>query len=223
MHITQPTSLSLDLASVMRGLRVTLGFWGVRRSMSEALMALVSRLLERVCARLERLEARFFAGTLRRSGPRVVVVSAEGVVERAAVAAAVMAATADRGGERIWPFRFGWLLPLMGPFRHEGVARGTQLRAILERPELVALLIAAPQARRILLPLCRMLAVESSVLRPRVAGDAKAMDGAAPDGPARPVVVRTRVSRRREEIVHLRPLQPWVLAAARHWKKLDGE
>jgi hypothetical protein len=43
---------------------------------------------------------------------------------------------------------------------------------VLETPEMVALLEAAPQAARILTPLCRMLAIESSVLRPGAAGPA---------------------------------------------------
>ena len=104
-------------------------------------MQMVLALLGRVCSRLERLENRFLAGTLRRVGPRVVVVAEDGVVERM---------VPSRKAERIWPFRFGWLLPLMGPFRHDGVARGSQLQAILERPEVVALLVASPQAARIL-------------------------------------------------------------------------
>ena len=120
MHLTEPTPLTTDLAGVLRGLRLTLGFWGVRRSMSEALMQMVLALLGRVCSRLERLEARFLAGTLRRVGPRV-----GGAVERPARVKV----------ERIWPYRFGWLLPLMGPFRHEGAVRGLQLQAILERPD----------------------------------------------------------------------------------------
>jgi hypothetical protein len=46
---------------------------------------------------------------------------------------------------------------------------GLQVRAVLEQPEMVALLTASPQAARILRPLCRALAIETSLLRPGVA------------------------------------------------------
>jgi hypothetical protein len=42
---------------------------------------------------------------------------------------------------------------------------GSQLRAVLETAEMVALLEACPQAGRMLRPICRMLAVEVSLLR----------------------------------------------------------
>ena len=153
-------------------------------------MGMVLALLGRVCSRLERLEARFLAGTLRRVGPRV-----GGAVERPARVKV----------ERIWPYRFGWLLPLMGPFRHDGVARGSQLQAILERPEVVALLIAAPQAARILRPLCRMLAIDASVLRPGWVAKVK---------PEKVVVVRLRTPRPVVDWGRI-PLPRGVLAAAR--------
>ena len=195
MHITTPPFLTTDLAGVMRGLRVSRGFWGVRRSMSEALMQMVIALLGRVCLRLERLEARFLAGTLRRVAPRVVLPATD-VVERV---------VRKPEGERIWPYRFGWLLPLMGPFRHEGAVRGHQLQAILERPEVVALLIAAPQAARILTPLCRMLSVDAQVLRPGRVVKAK---------PEKVVVARVRKPRPVVDWGRI-PLPRGVLAAAR--------
>ena len=123
---------------------------------------------------------------------RVVVVAEKVAVERVKV-------------ERIWPYRFGWLLPLMGPFRHDGVARGSQLQAILERPEVVALLIASPQAARILRPLCRMLAVDTSVLRPGRVARVK---------PAKVVAVRVRKPRPAVDWGRI-PLPRGVLAAAR--------
>jgi hypothetical protein len=73
---------------------------------------------------------------------------------------------------------------------------------------MVALLVAAPQAARILRPLCRMLAVETSLLRPGV-------DGAVvPDEVVE--VVRVRVRKPRVAIDFGRiPLPRGVLAAAR--------
>ena len=41
-----------------------------------------------------------------------------------------------------------------------------QLQTVLQRPEMVELLKAAPQAARILAPICRMLAIDTAVLRP---------------------------------------------------------
>ena len=158
-------------------------------------MGMLLALLGRVCSRLERLEARFLAGTLRRFGPRVMV-AREVALEMVEPSPKV---------ERIWPFRFGWLLPLMGPFRHEGAVRGMQLKAILERPEVVALLIAAPQAARLLTPLCRMLAVEPSVLRPGRMATIK---------PEKVVVVRVRPPRPVLDWGRI-PLPLGVLAAAR--------
>ena len=45
---------------------------------------------------------------------------------------------------------------------------GSQLRAALETPEMVALLTASPEAGRVLRPICRMLGIEVTVLRPGV-------------------------------------------------------
>jgi hypothetical protein len=76
---------------------------------------------------------------------------------------------------------------------------------------MVALLVAAPQAARILRPLCRMLAVETAVLRPRVAGAAADVD------PVEIIpVVKKRVRRPRVPVDWGRiPLPKGVLAAAR--------
>ena len=120
--------------------------------------------------RMERLAGRFVAGTLRRfsggAGSRGRGVAAGSGRSR-------------RGG--VFPGGFAWLVRLMG-WRVAGY--GLQLRAILVAPEMVALLAAAPQAGRILRPMCRMLGVETALLRPgratvavRAAGVA---DGAAP-------------------------------------------
>ena len=59
--------------------------------------------------------------------------------------------------------RFGWLVRAVG---YEAAGFGSQLRAVLETPEMVALLAACPEAGRVLRPLCRALAIETEVLRP---------------------------------------------------------
>ena len=89
---------------------------------------------------------------------------------------------------------------------YNGVAFGSQLRAVLERPEVVALLVEAPQIGRILLPVCRMLGVESSVLRPGVVR------------PVRVIVPKVAVVRKRvRKVVDWGriPLPRGVLAAAK--------
>ena len=82
----------------------------------------------------------------------------------------------------------------------------------MRQPEMVELLLAAPQAARILRPVCRMLAVDARLLRPRP-------EGAAEVVPADVVeVVRARVRKRvvRAPVDWGRiPLPRGVLAAAR--------
>ena len=56
---------------------------------------------------------------------------------------------------------------------YEAAGYAEQVRALLAEPEMVALIQSAPQARRVLAPLCRMLGIEREVLAPRqVVGDA---------------------------------------------------
>jgi len=143
------------------------------------------------------LMARFQAGTLVRRACRADA-AAGAPVERTPRGRAVWA----------WPGRFGWLVRLAS---YHAAGYGSQLRAVLGQPEMIALLRAAPQAGRILRPVCRMLAVETSLLRPRP-------EGAAPEiVPAEVApVVKTRVRRRRVPIDWGRiPLPRGVLAAAR--------
>ena len=81
---------------------------------------------------------------------------------------------------------------------------------MLAQPEMKALLVACPQARRLLRPVCRALAVETSVLHPLAPGEVAVV-----------TVRKTPVRRPREVVVHLRPLQPYVVAAVRAWKKRE--
>ena len=173
--------------------------WGVRQWLSAALLGLLHQRLCQIAFKMERMLARFQAGKLWRLAPRAVVVKAvAGEVE-----ARVIVAPA-----RIWPTRFAWLVRL-GGYRVAGC--GGQLQAVLERPEMVALLLAAPQAGRILRPLCRMLAVDRSWLRPRPAGSV--VEVAAEVLAA---VVKKRVRKPREVIDFGRiPLPRGVLSAAR--------
>jgi hypothetical protein len=109
---------------------------------------------------------------------------------------------------RIWPGRFGWLVRLVS---YQAAGYGCQLQVILGQPEMVDLLLAAPQAARILRPVCRMLAVETSLLRPRLVG------AVAEVVPVESVpVVKKRVRRPRVAVDWGRiPLPRGVLSAAR--------
>jgi hypothetical protein len=91
---------------------------------------------------------------------------------------------------------------------------GAQLRAVLETPEMVALLIACPQAGRVLLPICRMLSVERSVLR--LQGGRRRVRVAAADIVEDGESGRIRVRPARKAVVVERiPLPRGVLSAAR--------
>jgi hypothetical protein len=61
-----------------------------------------------------------------------------------------------RQRERLLPQKFGWLIRFVP---YEAACFGSQLQHLLCQPEMVALLEAAPQAGRILRPLCWMLAI----------------------------------------------------------------
>ncbi len=151
----------LSLAAVIHALRGSVGGWSVRGVLSVALGLLVYRRLGVIGARMERLAARFVAGRLSRP----VTVSG---VRRVSAGSGVRVVRA-----RIWPCGFGWLVKAAS---WQAAGYGCQLRAVLETPEMVALLTAAPQAVRVLRPLCRMLAIETRVLRPGVVVEAVAAD-----------------------------------------------
>jgi hypothetical protein len=140
----------VNLSAVILGLRVAVAAWGGRRWLDEALVHLVHRRLGEMIRRIEGMVARFQAGTLRPAGVR---------------AAAPPREAQTAAGTRLWPCRFGWLVRAAA---WEAAGLGCRLRAVLETPEVVAMLAACPQAVRVLRPLCRALAIETSVLRPGV-------------------------------------------------------
>ncbi len=144
----------MSLSAVILGLRGSVGAWSLRGWLSAALGLLLHRRLGEICRRMERMAARFAAGRLWRIG------AGEARAPRDAV---VADGVRGQAGERIWPLGFGWLMKAAS---WPAAGFGSQLRAVLETPEMVALLVAAPAAGRVLRPLCRMLAIETSVLRP---------------------------------------------------------
>jgi hypothetical protein len=56
-----------------------------------------------------------------------------------------------------WPQNFAWLIKMLP---YQAACFGSQLQHQFSQPEMVALLEAAPQAGRLLRPLCRMLAID---------------------------------------------------------------
>ncbi len=146
------TSSGLSLSGVILALRAMVGRWGGRGVLTGVLGLLLYRRLGEICRRMEGMAARFRAGRVLRRAVRVDVTGGVAVVRGARVR-----------GERVWPLAFGWLVKAAA---HEAAVFGGQLRMVLEQPEMQALLVASPQAMRVLRPLCRMLAVETSLLRP---------------------------------------------------------
>jgi hypothetical protein len=97
------------------------------------------------------LMERVRTGRQRGGWCRVSPVLVEGAVSRASARAVVSL-----------PRRFGWLVGLVG---YQAAGHGSQLAALLDAPEMLALVRDVPQARRILRPLCRMLGVDCAGLR----------------------------------------------------------
>jgi hypothetical protein len=184
----------LDLSAVIRALRGSVGGWGGRGLLGQVLVMLLYRRLGGICGKIERLCQRFQAGRLWRAPARADVVAPVGADGRKRALAL-----------QVLPRRFAWLVRLVG---YQAAGYGCQLRVILEQPEMVELLQASPQAGRILRPLCRMLAVETALLRPRPAGSVVVAEVAP--------VVKVRVRRPRAPIDWGRiPLPRGVLSAAR--------
>jgi hypothetical protein len=178
-----------NLSVVILALRKELGGWGLRGFLSTVLVLLVYRRLGEIVRTMEGMAARFRAGTLRR------------VVGRASGAARAAA----EGGRRVWPGRFGWLVRAAS---WQAAGYGCQLEAVLRQPEMVALLLAAPQAARVLRPVCRALAIDPALLRPLLPGEV------APAAPVREVKPRVRKPRPKVDWGRI-PLPRGVLAAAR--------
>lgn len=165
------------------------GGWQKLGLLEHALAWLLYRRLGLVCRRMERLAARFLAGKVFLPRARVTRVAGGST------------------GVRVWPGRWAWLVRVAG---WHAAGYGSQLAAVLGTPDMVALLRAAPQAGRMLKPICRMLAVDTALLRPQADGSPGAVVVA---------VVRERVPRVRGPRVPVDwgriPLPRGVLAAAR--------
>ena len=154
--------------------------------MQVAMILLVCTRIRRIERKIQALLARFQAGTL-------VVRSGSGTRRPSAAKGLPRSPTAQL------PRSFGWLI-VQVPYQAAGY--GSQLRAVLGDPEMVGLLRASPQARRVLAPLCRMLMIEPEVLTPVEVVAPEVVAKASPeDSPEAPPMVR------KEGEAH-RPLEP---------------
>ncbi len=134
--------------TVVFGLMMAVGLWAIDR----ALVPLVCQRVSQIKQRIERMILRFQAGKLWRMQPR---------------AAAVQAKRASRAKPAFrLPRDYGWLLKAG---THRAAFYTLQLQTLLSTPEMAAMLETSAQARRVLRPLCRALAVDVpwAVRRPR--------------------------------------------------------
>ncbi len=178
------TTLTTNFRSILDGLKVTLGLIAHRDARVRALLTLAWYRIHRTINRFERLVALWQTGNLPK--PRI----------RAPRAKRLTPATP---APRL-PSGQAWLVRRLQD--HHVNTRASQLQYFLANTrELAAFLEAAPQANRLLRPVCRMLGVPPPVpLPPR----AQAARPARPRKPPRPRPARPRPARPRPP----RPSQP---------------
>jgi hypothetical protein len=153
---TPVAAAGADAAAATEG---SVGGWAGRGLFSAALAWLLYRRLGEIQRDMAGLMARFQSGRLWRVMTRA---SAKRPVPESVGSATACGVGAGDGaaGARIWPRDFGWLVRFAA---YQAAGFGLQLRNVLTQPDMVALLAAAPRARRVLRPLCRMLAVETAL------------------------------------------------------------
>ncbi len=148
MSLTETLSVADRFALSLDGLRRVVAARIAGGMMAAAMILLVWQRLQRIERRIKGMLARFRQGRLV---VRRAVISRVGVVR-------------SGGGVARLPRDFAWLVKLVP---YQAACFAGQISTLLGEPEMVALLAAAPQARRVLAPLCRMLGIDADVLRPR--------------------------------------------------------
>jgi hypothetical protein len=166
------------LRVILHGLRAALGGWGLEAKLG----ILLHRRVGEAARRIERMLVRFRADKLWRMPARTS--------PRPGRCGAI------RQANGALPRRFGWLVKI-GGYRAAGYR--AQLEMALQTPEMSALLEAAPQAARIMRPLCRALALEWPTPPPK---------------PEKIKTIRARKPRPRPEPFRI-PLPRGVISAAR--------
>ena len=129
-------TVAANLRVILRGLLAALGAWRVETVIAVVLYRRISGAIRQI----ERMLMRFRAGTLRHQPHRFVPKP-----------------QMHRKPAARLPQRFGWRVQKGG---YQAACAGSQLLAVLNTPEMAELLAASAQARRVLRPLCRALAVE---------------------------------------------------------------
>ncbi len=130
--------ITARVRTILRGLMAVFANWG---AMEPSLTLVFHNRVSAIHRRIERLLVRFRAGMLRPMSPRTAKAGPRAPSQQAVR----------------MPRKFGWLLDAG---KHNAAYFTNQLNDLLTTPEMVALLEAAPQAKRMLRPLCRALAVE---------------------------------------------------------------
>ncbi len=142
------TGLSHRLALIIDGLCRVAGARGAKdRALASMMLVLWAR-LRRMVARFDRLAAQVRSANLA-AAPAAPVSEPS-----AATLRPTPRAERPRPAGRL-PRGFAWLIRLAP----EAAADGGQLQHMLADPEMAALLAAEPKLRRLLRPLCRMLAI----------------------------------------------------------------
>ena len=143
------TTLSTLFSVILTGLRAAVANSSALRSLNPAhaervrartaLLVLVWGRIGRMVNRFENLFARWRTGTLPKPRP-----------------SRARAPATPRETARI-PTGRAWLVHVVG---YEAAGRASQLQHLLARPDMAEFLHAAPQAGRILRPLCHMLGID---------------------------------------------------------------
>ena len=151
-HPAPPLAASDPITAWVRTiLRGLLGVFGNWRALEAAHAVVFYKRVSALHLRLERLLARFLAGKLEPAVPRVASPAPSETRPSEPVP------SAPRQAYLLMPRKFGWLL---AAGEHHAGYFTSQIHALLATPEMTALLEAAPQAKRMLRPLCRALAVD---------------------------------------------------------------
>ena len=173
MNFPNPLTVADKLSLILGGLaRAVAAQSDPRRPggpLAAWLLMLVWTRVMRTQTRILRLLALFQDGRLRVMTPKRAVTVGPGPTRPAR-------AGRTRAGAKGVPLKLSWLLPLV-PCAAANFA--CQLRLALAEPEMVALLRACPQARRVLAPLCRMIGIEAELLSPPPARPMDAAEVAA--------------------------------------------
>jgi hypothetical protein len=161
---TAPPGLAKTFGLIIGGLCEAVARRIAADRTSGPLILLTVARLRHLLARFTRLAARAEAGKLRPPRPRTVRPRREpplGAAPSPEEAPPGNPTTTPnptplRQPERLLPRKFGWLIRFVP---YEAACFGSQLQHQLSQPEMIALIEAAPQAGRILRPLCWMLAI----------------------------------------------------------------